>query len=143
MCTPDGNTTEATTPVTNDGDGCRCRCSNAPASTAATPVAAVASATPAPPPVATATASASANATTTADDDAPWWPFVVALIAGLLAAWWWASQDFTQVIRLGKSAVALNYEYANQWWAALIAGTAAFAIVRAILPWRNYSHQRR
>lgn len=58
------------------------------------------------------------------------WPAIVGVIAGIA----WALVDFNQSIVLGSETYVLEYEYANAWWAAILAGLAGFCAAWAILP---------
>lgn len=58
----------------------------------------------------------------------PLWGWIVAAIAGVIAGVWWASIDF--FTKVGKSLVVFP---AEAWWAAWLAGLAAFAFVAAVV----------
>lgn len=64
------------------------------------------------------------------------WPWVtiVALVIGIVAAIIWWRIDFSQTFSLGSNSVVFNYQFADAWWAGVIAGLAAFAFTWAILP---------
>lgn len=80
-------------------------------------------------------APAKAEVTQKENPERAWpWVTIVALVVGIVAAIVWWRIDFTQSISLGSNSAVLNYEFADAWWAGMIAGLAAFAFTWAILP---------